>query len=120
MEEDQPIIIDIVIARSSRMPGVYREWGGPLRWQDDVTGELPKAVQEFFQLRSTTSPARLELVRDYCQYYISAPCWDANPYSTEEGLEELRTRREEIKQAKTFMEINAWIHKCLGMGIDPL
>lgn len=118
MEDDQPIIIDIVIARKSRMPNFYREWGGPLRWRDDQTGELPTAVLAFFDRKQT--PDQLELVRDYCEYYINAPCWDDNPYNVEEDFERLRKRRKEITQAKTFMDINGWIHRCIDMGIDPL
>jgi hypothetical protein len=120
MEEDQPIIIDIVIAKKSRMPNFYQDFGGPLRWQDDVTGELPAAVMAFFGHRQEITPDQLELVRQYCEYYMLAPCWDMNPHHDEETREELRQARKDIKNVKTREELNSWIHQCLEMGIDPL
>ena len=103
----------------SRMPDYYRPpLAAPLRWQDDQTGELPAAVMAYFDRKQT--PEQLELVRDYCQYYINAPCWDNNPYNDEENRRELREVREAIKRVKTHKELNDWIYQCLDMGIDPL
>ena len=104
----------------SRMPPVYREpRGGPLRWQDDVTGVLPKAVFAFLGDPSSgkrlITPAQLELVRDYCEYYLNAPCWRI------EGVEaQFSALRERIKSITTVEELDTWLHDCLGVEIDPL
>lgn len=101
----------------SRMPPFYRPpFGGPLRWQDDTSGELPRAVKAFFkhQCVASLSATHLELVRDYCEYYINAPCWFSEHMETE--FAQLRAR---IKTVASADELNAWLHDALGVGIDP-
>jgi hypothetical protein len=101
-------------SRLSRIPRVYRPpVGGPLRWQDDVTGVLPAAVKAFFADQAT--PEQLEQVCDYCEYYINAPCWLIGP--DDEAL--WVSLRKRIKTAKTAMEIRVWLHDALGVTIDP-
>jgi len=103
----------------SRIPNFYMPpLGGPLNWGDEQSGELPSAVMAFFH--KTQTPEQLELVRQYCEYYIHAPCWDMNPHHDEETRQELEQVRKVIRQVKNWRELNAWIHKCLNMGIDPL
>jgi hypothetical protein len=108
----------------SRIPNYYRPMAGnpsilgPLRWQDDVTGELPTAMMAFFKYNSLTYD-HLALVREYGEYYINAPCWDWNPNLTEEGKQELAHLRSLIKEVKTKREIMGWVHQCLDIGIDP-
>src|SRR5712691_302593 len=103
----------------SSIPNVYREpRGGPLRFQDDVSGVLPAAVIAYFASHAT--PEQFELVRDYCEYYLNAPCWDNNPHHDDESSAELAGLREEVKTLKTAEALNTWIHKCLDIGIDPL
>src|SRR5579859_5888880 len=104
----------------SRMPRIYRPpWGGPLRWQDDVTGVLPTAVRDYIHhqadRRHPVFPQQVELVRDYCEYYINAPCWRID--GAEESFAKLR---QQIKILKTADEISKWIWECLKHGIDPL
>jgi len=51
----------------SRMPKIYQEFGGPLRWQDDVTGVLPAAVRAYINEgpgRTACMPWQVELLRD--------------------------------------------------------
>jgi hypothetical protein len=103
-----------------RMPVIYRPPnGGPLRWQDDVTGVLPKAVLAFLDVsigRDVSFTAeQLGLVRDYCQYYINAPCWETA--DMESSFIELRER---IIGVQTVEELDKWLHDCLYVGIDPL
>ncbi len=103
----------------SRIPNFYRPpIGGPLRWQDDVSGELPAAMKAFVDhhvVKTPITPEQIELVREYFEYYINAPCW------TVEGMETQFTRlRESIKTLKSVQEIDAWIHQCLEVGIDPM
>jgi hypothetical protein len=107
----------------SRIPNFYRpmfEGGprGPLRWQDDMSGELSAAMLAFFEGKGLTSE-QFNLVREYGEYYINAPCWDWNPHLTEEGKEELAQLRSYIKRAGTRGELNIWIAMCLDIGIDP-
>ncbi len=105
-----------------RIPNFYRPMfpggpRGPLRWQDDVTGVLPKAVLAFFD--QTVNPEQFSLVREYGEYYINAPCWDWNPHLTEEGKEELAQVRNRIKTVATSQELLDWVYMCLDLGIDP-
>ncbi len=98
----------------SRIPNVYREFGGPLRWQDDITGVLPEAVHAFFSTPLLT-PEQIELVRDYCEYYINAPCWTLQ--GMEQQFEELRTR---VKTLSSVQELITWLHdSSQQVGLDP-
>lgn len=104
--------------RLSRMPKVYQPGGGPLRWQGDVTGVLPAAVRAFIDEglgRAKCTPEQVELVRDYMEYYVNAPCW------LTEGMEqEFADLRTHIKSLKTAKEIATWIKDALEVGLDPL
>lgn len=113
--------------KHSRMPNFYRpmcqgaraDEYGPLRWQDDVTGVLPKAVMAVLETGPDTNtvatPAQIELVRDYCDYYINAPCW-----RTDGAQAEFTRLRERVKNITTFQELDVWLHDALEVGIDPL
>jgi hypothetical protein len=96
----------------------YRDWGGPLRWQDEVSGVLPAAVLAYFNGNADTE--QFQLVREYCEYYLNAPCWDNNPHHDDETRAELAELRAEVKTVRTAHELNIWVHKCLDIGIDPL
>lgn len=106
----------------SRMPKVYQPGGGPLRWQDDVTGVLPSAVKAFLDEglgHKRCTPEQVELVRDYCEYYINAPCWqlgeETDPYHIA-----FLAGREHVKTLKSVKELSVWIRSALDLGIDPL
>ena len=105
----------------SRMPNVYPE-NGPVRWQDDLTGELPRAVQAYLNHATHHHPVsaeQLELVRDYCQYYINAPCWQTGvPGDVAHAL--FVTLRSRIKTARSYKALSKWMHDALEVGIDPL
>lgn len=90
---------------------------GPVRWQDDTTGILPTAMLAYFEKKQTSE--QFDLVREYGEYYINAPCWDWNPHLTEEGKAELEQVRSQIKTVKTEQDMLDWIHACLDLGIDP-
>ncbi len=103
-----------------KMPRVYRPpLGAPLRWQDDMSGELPRIMLAFFEQQRELSPDEFERVRDYGEYYLDAPMWDANPHLDDEGRAELAALREQIKAARTVGDLNQWINACLEIGIDP-
>ena len=101
-----------------RMPTIYRLFSGaPLRWQDDATGELPAAIKAFFgsaQSRATMSQAQIELVRDYCEYYVLAPCWSTQ--GMEAQFVDLRGR---VRELKTALELRGWLYDALHVGVDP-
>lgn len=102
---------------TSHMPQFY-PGGGPLRWQDDVTGEMQSAVKAFLNEglgRSACTPFHIELVRQYLEYYLNAPCWTL--VGMEQEFADLRNR---VKELRTAREIAAWIVDCLETGIDPL
>lgn len=96
------------------IPPVYRPGGGPLRWQDDVTEILPGAMLAFLG-NDRMTPVQIALVRDYCAYYIDAPCWRTETMET--TFAELRTR---IKTIVRREELDTWLRDALCVGIDPL
>lgn len=106
---------------SKHIPNVYRPMfpggpKGPLRWQDDVSGVLPDAVSAFFKVPGykPVTPEQLELVREYTEYYINAPCW-----LTDDDPELWAKLRTSIKEAKTKEAMIAWLEQALEVTIDP-
>ena len=102
------------------MPNVYLNQG-PLRWQDDVTGALPRAVEAYLNhgAQQPVTAHHIEAVRQYCEYYINAPCWKTGKPG--DGFYELfATLRERIKAVRTFEELDIWMQDALDVGIDPL
>ncbi len=115
--------------RYTYMPNLYvvgPGGAGPLHWGNEQGGLLKQAMLAFFihgadavgAVKEIT-PEQLELVREYGEYYLNAPCWDYNPHNDEEIWAKLAELREQIKKATTFEEINQWIRQCLDIGIDP-
>ena len=106
----------------TRIPKFYRPGiggGGPLRWQDDVTGVLPRAVMAFVNYggkQSNVPPTeqQLGLVREYMEYYVNAPCWRQG------DAHELDVLREKIQTLHTVEDLDNFIHECLRIGLDPL
>jgi len=111
---------------TSRIPPIYRPpFGLPLRWQDDESGVLPSAVRAYIDDRlggCKATPEQIELVRDYLQHFICAPCWNESARNDEELAATLIKLRIDVvkKHVSTADEIYAWIHRCLDIGIDPL
>lgn len=108
------------------MPNLYITGpggAGPLYWGDEQGGLLTTVMLAFFEHGADAgkgiTPEQLELVREYGEYYLNAPMFDDNPHHDDESRAQLATLREQIKKAKTFEEINQWIHACLDIGIDP-
>ena len=93
--------------------------GGPLYWRDETTGVLAGAILVFIAHvanKSNAAPSadQIELIRDYLDYWINAPCWR----EFESG--ELLKLREEVKTLKTTEEVHKWLMTALDAGIDPL
>jgi hypothetical protein len=115
----------------TRIP-FYRPGGLPLRWQDDVTGMLPRAIRSYIAHRCgkgrEPTAEELELVIDYLRHYLCAPCWNepARRARDEHGDDWLASRLITIRldicegRVKTSDGIAAWICRCLEIGIDPL
>jgi hypothetical protein len=103
------------------IPQIYPD-GGPLRWQDEISGVLPTAMKAFINHKDKADDCtteHLEIVRRYCEYYINAPCFITNPAEGEEDL------KASIKQLATIepltpQDLDAWLWKALEIGIDPL
>lgn len=108
----------------SRVPTFYRApMGLPLRWQDEKTGELPKAVWAYLnhgagKSKEPPTPEELTLLKDYLAYYIKAPCWRHNAAEGMAG--ELDAAILKIDLAVKYEDIRDFIYACLDMGIDPL
>jgi hypothetical protein len=94
----------------------------PLYWMNEQSGILKESIQAFLEAgmgKSEISPEQFELVRGYLEYVIKAPCWQEPPLP-EKGTPTLAELRREIVEAKTTKELDAWLHRCLKLGIDPL
>lgn len=92
--------------------------GLPMRWQDDVTGRLPRAMKAYLENRvneAVLSQEDFNHVRSYMEYLINAPCWR----QCENGRPLDRARRR-IKRVQTPAELARWIHSLLSIGIDPI
>jgi hypothetical protein len=74
---------------------------------------LPAAVFAFLDGQPLTD-VQLEMVRDFCEYYISAPCWRTD--GAEKQFQQLRTK---IMTIGTRQELEAWLHQSLEVDIDP-
>jgi hypothetical protein len=103
----------------SRMPTTYKPpLGLPFYWQDEVTGELPRAVRAYLDHVVDGEPItdkQLALLRDYLDHWVCAPCWDSPVLEAE-----LRHLRGSIRHLTSVAEIGDWIHQALEIGMDPL
>lgn len=100
--------------------------GTPLYWRDELSGELHDAIHAFVgygaDKRNLPTFKQVVLTVAYLKYVIDAPCWRGDTM-----LDGLRAQAEELVSSKKCAvigewcdEINAWIMKCLEIGIDPL
>lgn len=121
----------LTIRRKLRVPPIYRPpLGGPLRWQDDQSGVLPAAVMAYVGYRIGEDPEptaeQLALVIDYLIHYICAPCWNQSAQaSLDAGDDSLAAELIQLldiveDRVTTCDQIDAWIKRCLAIGIDPL
>jgi hypothetical protein len=120
------------IVRKTRVPMVYLgPFGLPLRWQDDVSGDLPRAVNQYLDNRIHGRPItdpNLSFVIDYLVHVICAPCWNESARrAVAEGDETLAADLIQLRldiavheTIKTPDQIAAWIRRCVEIGIDPL
>jgi len=100
----------------SRIPNIYRPpLMLPLYWRDDITGELPAAVQAYLNNRidgTEISNAQIVLLVDWLTHFIHAPCW--------EGDEQLARLRSSVTKLKTPNDVDRWLRQALEIGLDPL
>lgn len=109
VSEPEPTIMRITIKRR-RIPDFYRQPQGlPLYWRDEISGELQEAV--FSYLEGWITNKELELVIEYLQYWIAAPCW--------QGGVGLSTLREASKRLQSKKDVDAFLRDCLAIGLDP-
>ncbi len=101
------------------MPTAYKPpLGLPFYWEDEVSGELRKAIHAYLDHAVDGKPftdAQLELMRDYLEHWVSAPCWDNEAFETE-----LSKLRADVRTLRTSEQIHDWIHEALDIGMDPL
>jgi hypothetical protein len=104
---------------NTRMPRFYRPPHGlPLFWRDEVSGQLPAAVQAYLDNRCDGAPIsdeQIALLRDYIHHYIHAPCWEQDAFAAE--LKELRGSVDGLTSSQAIAD---WIWKALEIGLDPL
>lgn len=96
------------------IPNIYiSPLGLPLYWGNEQSKKLPRAVIKYFG-QQPLNQSELELLINYCRYYINAPCWQNKPFETK-----LQDLRKEATALTTVEEISEWINNCLNIGIDP-
>jgi len=89
---------------------------GPLYWRNEQSGVLAAAVQEYLvsALRQREMPeGQLNLVKEYCIYWIEAPCWvwgDGAEFKKAAGALRAATTREAFTLA---------MQDLLVFGVDP-
>ena len=92
--------------------------GLPYRWQDEATGDLPRAIKRYLdymlQERQFLSQRDFDLVVDYMKHFINAPCWQED----QDML--LTVVRRRVDQLRTPTDIDSWIKQCMLIGLDPL
>jgi len=106
--------------RQSIIPNTYivvNGMGLPLRWQDDLSGQLPAAIKAFLSWKPGMAPLDsrlLRLVIDYLVHYIDAPCWNGN------FVPEMANLRLRAGQLETAQDVRDWLADCLDIALDPL
>ena len=93
----------------------------PLYWGDELTGELPAAVQAYYaKYLDPDAPAmterQLHLVISYLQNNIKAPCW-LDVRGSKVTLAQLR---EQSKRLTDRASIDAFLEACQELALDPL
>ena len=91
--------------------------GLPVNWRDDVTGKLPTAVYAFYDNKADDE--HINLIIQYIQHHIHAPCWyEYNPYY-EDALYILELRKNSM-QLRTSADIKAYLIEAMDNALDPL
>src|ERR1700693_341084 len=94
----------------TRMPTEYKgPLGVPSYWRNGVSGELHKAVHAYLNHMVDGEPltqAQLELVRNYLEHWIGAPCWDMSPATDEDSPTLWQTMAEAQPAAKAVEAAN--------------
>lgn len=94
----------------------------PVYWRNDVTGQLPEAIDAYlwFMSEPNTYPIpterQVELIAGYFKYYINAPAWDSNRWIEEE----LKSLRESVSNLRSVDDISKWIREAMNIALDPL
>lgn len=117
----------------SLMPNFYAPpFGTPLYWRDEQSGELRLAVTRYFDHCLGPAPdataadleippltaRELNLLAEYCRYFINAPCWQNNLADNEAMLGELRVLIEKSKTLASVESIRRWNEECADLGLD--
>lgn len=115
------------------MPKFYPQ-GTPLYWGFEVGGELKAAVKHYFDFCLGHAPdetakdlgippmteAELELLCEYCVYFINAPCWLNSQFGGENPFREnVISLRERAKTLASLESIRRWNDECTEIGLDP-
>lgn len=99
-----------------------RPHGLPLYWRGDITGVLPAAVEAYInhvaypnQYQPPTAE-QLELLGQFVQHFINAPCWELpdSPF-----VEELAKLRAQAKELKTVADFRKFVVDAMEIGLDP-
>lgn len=103
--------------------------GGPLYWHFEV-GQVKPAVEAYLHhlLEGKPAPSAQEIsrIQEYLEYWINAPCWDANTcwdsntYTSDQGKANLTELRERVKTIASVEGIRRWTEEAAEFGLDPI
>jgi hypothetical protein len=94
--------------------------GLPMKWQDDVTGNLPQAVVAYHnRVAQLMTDAELSLIIAYIQHYVHAPLW-LNNIEDKDFREEILNIQKASLDLKTIKDVESIIEACMDVGWDPL
>lgn len=112
-----------LVMRKPKLPRIlmiYSPSNIPLDWKMETNGWLPVAVKSFINYmvdRSQLPPTseQVAMIIQYFTHFIFAPCWDESGFA-----KELLQLRYEIQFVRTIAQLDTWLSKAVGIGLDPL
>jgi hypothetical protein len=101
--------------------------GLPLFWRNETSGRLAIAIHSYLKDQTRGEPISREdfdLVREYIEQWVFAPCWTEVVRTVGSGNPDLTAElvqlRADVRTLKTADEIHVWLMRALDLGIDPL
>jgi hypothetical protein len=109
-------------ARStSVMPCIYKPpLQLPFFWMDCQDEVLHAAIRAYFEHKANhaaPSPEQIQLIADYLDHFIHAPCWVRESVSF--YVNGVQAAREQVKKITSVAGIDKFLKICMDCAIDP-